>query len=245
MPNNDSFTGFPRECLDFYRALKRHNDKLWFAQHRDDYETHVMAPARAFVLAMGERMRGLAPGLHADPRVNRSIFRIQRDTRFSPDKIPFKTNLGIWLWEGDGPRMECSGFYFQIEPPNLFLGVGLYLFPKHELDEYRRSLVDKQHGREFARVVAQVEKHGLYEFGEKHYKRVPRGFAADHPHAEFLKFSGLYAGLGEKLPPQLHSAALVDYCHGHFKALLPVHRWVSGVINRAQSAQADNRSAWE
>jgi uncharacterized protein (DUF2461 family) len=70
-----------------------------------------MKPARQFVLAMGEQLRQIAPGVHAEPEVNRSIFRIHRDTRFSKDKTPYKTNLELLFWEGEGHRMECPGFY--------------------------------------------------------------------------------------------------------------------------------------
>ena len=83
-----------------------------------------MTPARLFVGEMGARLKKLSPGVQADPRVDKSIFRIFRDTRFSRDKTPYKTHLGIWFWEGDGPRMECSGFYFHLDPPKLMNGSG-------------------------------------------------------------------------------------------------------------------------
>lgn len=236
-----SFTGFPRECVSFYRELRRHNDQVWFARHRAAFEAHVMEPSRRFVEALGDRLRPLAPGLQADPRVNRSIFRIQRDTRFSPDKTPYKTHLGIWLWEGPGPRMECSGFYFQLEPPRIYLGVGIYLFPRPLLAAYREALCDRRRGKAFARAVAAIERSDAYAFGGRRYRRVPRGCAPGHPLAEYLLHDGLYAGREDRLPESLHSAAFVEDCAGHFEALLPLHRWLRELTESAAAQEGDGR----
>jgi uncharacterized protein (TIGR02453 family) len=97
-----------------------------------------MTPARSFVTAMGEKLRKIAPGIVADPRVNKSIFRIYRDTRFSKEKTPFKTNLGIWFWEGDLPRMESFGFYFHVEGKKMMLAAGVYMFQKEQLEAFRK-----------------------------------------------------------------------------------------------------------
>jgi uncharacterized protein (TIGR02453 family) len=157
MPARSSFPGFPRECPAFFKGLERNNNKVWFEQHRHEFDDHVMEPARTFVVEMGARLRRIVPAVHADPRVDRSIFRIFRDTRFSPDKTPYKTHLGLWFWEGDGPRMECSGFYFHLEPKNVFVGVGIYMFPKGFLDAYREAVVDARHGKALRRAVQALQ----------------------------------------------------------------------------------------
>ena len=77
------FTGFPKETLKFFADLAANNNKPWFDLHKPDYEKFVMAPTRDFVVSLGERLRELAPDVVADPRVNKSIFRIYRDIRFS------------------------------------------------------------------------------------------------------------------------------------------------------------------
>ena len=78
-----SFNGFFFETLNFCAELAVHNNKAWFEAHRSDYEAYVLEPSRKFAVAVGERLRQLAPNVMADPRVNKSIFRIYRDTRFS------------------------------------------------------------------------------------------------------------------------------------------------------------------
>src|SRR4030042_3225823 len=95
---------------------------------------------------MGTRLTGLAPDIIADPRVNRSLFRLNRDVRFSRDKTPYKTHVAFWFGEGSRPRMENSGFYFHIEPDSIMTGSGLYFFPKPLLDAYRQAVVHPVYG---------------------------------------------------------------------------------------------------
>ena len=175
MVNAHTFPGFPKRTVTFLRELAAHNDRDWFAAHKAEYEAAVMEPSRAFVLAMGERLRRLAPGIRSDPRANGSLFRIYRDTRFSPDKSPYKTNLGIFFWEGGGPRMDCPGYYFHLEPPNLMLGGGLYIFSRPLLERYRRAVADPEYGPELAAMVKKISARPGYTLGGEHYKRVPRG----------------------------------------------------------------------
>ena len=89
MPGTSAFSGFTKETVDFFTQLKRNNKKIWFDEHKPDYDTYVMTPSREFVFALGDRLEKLSPGIHADPRVNKSIFRIYRDTRFNKDKTPY------------------------------------------------------------------------------------------------------------------------------------------------------------
>jgi uncharacterized protein (TIGR02453 family) len=222
----ETFPGFPKRTVTFLRELAAHNDRDWFAAHKAEYEAAVMETSRAFVLAMGERLRRLTPGIRFDPRANGSLFRIYRDTRFSPDKSPYKTNLGIFFWEGDGPRMDCPGYYFHLEPPNLMLGGGLYIFSRLLLERYRRAVSDPEYGPELAAVVKKISARPGYTLGGEHYKRVPPGYDAE-PEAEFLlHHAGLYAGWEGRIPAEIHSPALLDFCFDKFKPMQPLHRWL-------------------
>ena len=153
-----AFAGFPPECLRFFRGLARHNDRAWFGAHKADYERDVLVPARAFVVAMGARLRRLSPGLRVDPRTGGagSIFRIHRDVRFSKDKRPYKTNLGILFWEGE--RKSGSGYYFHLEPSGLELYVGMYAFDKDQLSAWRRAVDDPTSGRLLAALLRKAAR---------------------------------------------------------------------------------------
>jgi uncharacterized protein (TIGR02453 family) len=229
-----AFNGFTPQTLSFYRELARNNNKTWFDQNRELYENEVMTPARQFVAAMGKKFGRSAPRLQADPRVNKSIFRIYRDTRFSADKSPYKTHLGIWLWEGNGPRMECSGFYLQVESHQLYLGVGIYMFPKWLLEPYHDAIVDPQRGKELRRAIKRCLKVDSCELGGKHYKRTPRGYDTEHPNADLLRHNGLYAGVQLPIPKAFYTRRLVDLCHRYYRGLLPLHRWLLALTHDAR-----------
>lgn len=217
------FTGFPPAAPRFFRALARNNDRAWFEAHRADWEGAVLTPARALVVALGAKLARDVPGLNADPRTDRSIFRLHRDIRFSPDKSPFKTHLGVLWWEGLGHKLESAGFYFQLDAKQIYLGGGFYQFSKAALAAYRERVLDPKAGPALQRAVREVEKRG-YTVGGEQTKRVPRGCDPEHPRADLLRRKGLHAGISLGLPGALHGPELVDLVHGHFKAMLPLHR---------------------
>jgi uncharacterized protein (TIGR02453 family) len=224
--NAKPFAGFTKETVRFFNGLKKNNTKEWFEANRTLYDEHVMAPARAFVVAMGERLRSISPKIIAVPLVNKSIFRINRDTRFSADPSPYKTNLGLYFWEGLRPRMESSGFYFHLEPPEMWLGVGLYMFTDALMTRFRRAAVHPESGPELSQIVEELSALPGVGLGGQHYKRVPVGYDPEHPNAELLKHNGLYSGYDMRIPDEFFSPRLVEYCFERFEAVAPLHRWI-------------------
>jgi uncharacterized protein (TIGR02453 family) len=225
MTDSGAFKGFSKLTIKFFRDLADHNNRAWFEDHREVYESAVMAPSRAFVEAMGARLKPEIPGIVAVPKVNKSIFKINRDTRFSLDPSPYKTNMGLYLWEGPRPRLESAGFYFHLEPPDLMIGGGMYVFPDPVLEKFRRAAVHPRHGRELTVIVKDLTAAG-YELGGRHYKRVPPGFDAGHPNAALLLHKGLYTGWEGKIPPEFFSGTLIDFCYAKFAPIIPLHRWL-------------------
>ena len=226
MDGGETFDGFPKECISFFRELSVNNSIHWFKQHKREYDEFVLKPVRCFVYDMGERLRLIAPRISADPRTNRSLFRINRDIRFSDDKTPYKTHLAVWFWEGSGPRMECSGFYFHLEPDTLMLGVGIYRFPKPLLEKYRTYAVHKKYGTALEQAINNITGTGNITLGGAHYKRIPGGFDPHHKNAALLLHNGLYAGEETPIPDELFSGELVDYCFERFILMAPLHRWL-------------------
>ena len=219
------FNGFSKELLSFFDTLRLNNTQEWFNDHKKDYEVFVKKPAMQFVEAMGEKLQTITPGINAIPKINQSLFRINRDTRFSKDKTPYKTNMGIWFWEGEGKRMECSGFYFHVDDDELMLGVGVYQFPKHLLEKFRDAVVDPVRGASLVKVLKKMEKAGFSANG-KHYKRVPRGYDPDHKNADYLLYNGFHSRVTTRLPKEFYSKALIDYAFKKFKTMLPLHEWL-------------------
>ena len=186
MTTSDKFEGFSSKTVKFFKELARHNSKALFEEHKPSYDSEVLSPSREFVLAMGERLKKIAPLVNADPKVNKSLFRIYRDVRFSKDKSPYKTHMGLWFWEGPGPRMECSGFYFQMEPPKVMLGVGIYCLPKFLLAPYRQARGRPQAGSGVGAGGQKGEKSGLQR-GRAQIQEGAPGFRPGAPPRGALK----------------------------------------------------------
>ena len=96
MPPENRFNGFNRKTFKFFKDLEENNTREWFEEHRSIFEKNVMEPAQEFVMEMGERLKSISPKIVAIPKTDKSIFRIYRDVRFSKDKTPYKTHLGIF-----------------------------------------------------------------------------------------------------------------------------------------------------
>ena len=184
----DAPFSIPEEALSFFSALERNNNKAWFDKNRAKYQENVLEPLKFLVMALGSALSKKLPGLKYEPRVNGSIFRINRDIRFSRNKNPYKTNAGVFLWVGPGHKLACPGVYFHLEAGRVLLGSGVYMFAKESLDLYRRYAAVK--GAALARAIARAERAGFSLEGEK-LSRVPSGFPKDHEYAELLKMKGL------------------------------------------------------
>ena len=222
---SDKFVGFYPETIQFFNELKENNNRLWFEDNKHLFEKDVLVPARLFIVEMGKKLKTLASQVVADPRVDRSIFRIYRDVRFSKNKLPYKTNLGLWFWDGDFEKFASSGFYFHLEPPNIMLGVGIYEFSRQMLDIYRQSIAHPKHGQALLKVINKLTQN-TYQIGGKHYKRVPQGYDPDLPQAELLKYNGIYLGFESEIPAEFYSEKLVDFCFNHYKKMVPMHEWL-------------------
>lgn len=217
---------FPADALDFLAELEAHNHRPWFQSQRDRFEASILEPSRAFVVALGDALRPVAPHLVADPRTDKSIFRMHRDTRFSKDKAPFKTHVGILLWEGDRPKPECSGFYLHIEHSAYRLGAGHYLFARDQIAAWRTLLrSDRAAIAALSRACERVRAEGFSIEGAT-TARVPRGCPADLPHSPFFRHTGLYAW-SEPLPvEELLEPGAVSRITDRFIRMAPVHRWL-------------------
>jgi len=230
MRDKATFNGFSRETVSFFRKLKRNNNKAWFDSHRNEYDHYVLGPAKAFVTAMGDKMKTSIPAIRAEPKINRSIFRIYRDIRFNPDKTPYKTHLGIFFWEGSQARMECPGFYFQLGPDKLILGAGIYMFSSRLLSAYRKAVIASDSGAEIMAIIKNIERMKDFKIGGEHYKRVPPGYDREPPNARLLLHNGLHAGFEARLPEEIFSNKIISFCWEKLRPLIPLHKWLVSLM---------------
>lgn len=225
---NTMFQGFSRDTVSFFNELALNNERAWFEANKERYRREVVQPAQAFVLAMTEPLRTVYPDLQADPRPNGagSIFRIHRDTRFSRDKQPYKTNLGIFFWHGWQGKRERPGYYVHLEGDGLKLYCGLYEFSSEKLLNYRRAVADPKRGAKLLGAIETIQAAGPYTLGGHHYKRIPRGFEVPQERAELICFNTLYTVLETPIPAEVYSSRLVGYCIEHFTAMRPLLQWL-------------------
>ncbi|MCB9451420.1 MAG: DUF2461 domain-containing protein [Anaerolineaceae bacterium] len=225
------FSGFPQAGLDFLAQLAANNEWAWFEAHKDDYQKLLLEPAQAFVVNLGAKLEGLVDGLYSDPRTDGRgvLMRIHRDTRFSKDKSPYKTNISGIFWAGERKKMESSAFGFQIEADGMGLMAGMFSFTPAMLTAYRAAVDDDRQGGKLADIAAALQHTGVYTLNGEHFKRVPTGYAADHPRADLLRHNGLYV-FSPRIPvSDILSPALVDICYAHFEKMAPVQRWLAAV----------------
>ena len=231
---SEEFTGFPKKSVSFLRRLAANNNKAWFDAHRSEYENHLLTPAKQFVAAMADLLVTVSADIRAEPRVGGSIFRINRDTRFSRDKTPYKTHLDLWFWHGggSGASRERPGFFFRLNASRLLLGAGMHGFEAPLLAAYRAEIAESRKGRALRVLLDKVTAKG-YELGGSHYKRVPRGLDPGHPHADLLRHNALHVGQEVPSPMSLSTPAFPAYCLVRFQDMAPVLEWIVGLLRRA------------
>lgn len=214
---------FPPEALTFLRSLKRNNRRDWFLAHRDDYDTYVRGPMLEIVQRLADDMRAFAPEIVCDPKT--AIYRIYRDVRFSPNKAPYKTHIAANFPTRGLPKHEGAGLYFHVSPTEVWVGGGMYAPQTAQLHAVREHIA--QH---LKRLRAIVESPGFRKAvgtldGER-LQRVPRGFAPDHPAAEFLKYRQFLAGC-ELQPKLATSPKFYDTILNVFRQVTPLTRFLN------------------
>ena len=180
------FNGFPKGCIPFLKSLAIHNERVWFNEHKDRYESAVREPALAFIEAMGPKLTRISPHFRAIPKkVGGSLMRVYRDVRFAKDKSPYKTNLGIQFRHELGKDAHAPGFYLHIEPGHCFLGMGLWRPESKQLLKIRDFIIDNPNAWRQALDDGPFKRNFALEGTS--LKRPPRGYPADHPLIDDLK----------------------------------------------------------
>jgi uncharacterized protein (TIGR02453 family) len=224
MPATPSFTP---ALFTFLAELRLHNDRDWFARNRERYLRDVRDPMLRFIAEFAPVLRRIAPRLVADPRpVGGSMFRINRDTRFSGDKTPYKTNVAAHFRHEAGRDVHGPAFYLSLDPDEVDVGGGVWHPEPEPLLLIRRSIAAKPAA--WRRVTGAPAMRRLEVWGES-LKRTPRGFPEDHPLDELLRRKDLAWGLslGERdaLSPRFPARVAELY-----RAMVPTMKLLAQVM---------------
>lgn len=212
---------FAPEAIEFLRKLKRNNRREWFEARREVYERELKRPMLALIERVMHSMEDYAPDHLRSPQ--KCMLRIYRDTRFSADKTPYKTNLAAWWTRNGLEKTSGGGYYMHISPTELIIAAGLYMPPKEQLFAIRTHLLE--HHAEFRRLFENKQLRRKFTTHDpQSLTRPPKGFPADHPASEWIKWRqwGVIAtlpatkALNAKLPAMVEeyfrlAAPLVDF----------------------------------
>jgi uncharacterized protein (TIGR02453 family) len=214
---------FTARTLAFLRALKRNNNREWFRARRDDYEREVREPMIAVIDRLAIDFGRFAPELDASPA--RCIYRIYRDTRFSDDKTPLKTQIAAsFRWRGL-PKHRSAGLYFEVTPGWVWMGGGFYAPETADLVRIRQHISDT-HPELHRLTRAPAFRRTFQAWEGERLSRMPRGFAKDDPAGPYLKHRNFLAG--REFPPTLAtSAAFYPTLLGTFRAVMPIVRFLN------------------
>ena len=180
------YASFQPETIAFLRELERNNNRDWFNTNKARYESHVLDVALEFIQSMYEPLAEIAPRFTAVPkRTGGSLMRVYRDTRFSTDKTPYKTNIGIHFRHEQAKDVHAPGYYVHVDPGQVFIGVGLWRPPADALRQIRERIRHKPAEWERASADKGLRRH--FVLGGEVLTRPPRGFDASHPWIEDIK----------------------------------------------------------
>jgi len=233
MPTTDRstvvrFTGFADRDARFFKALVKHQDRDWFAAHRDEYEEGWLAPMKAL---LAEVRTKLVPRYAHEEIAAPKVFRIHRDVRFSKDKSPYKTHIGGYLGiagSGAGPS-GAAALYVHVAPDELFVAAGQYMMDGESLKRFRAAVDDAKRGPGLTQLLAPLTRAGFGIDSHEQTQRVPRGYDPDHPRADLLRRQGLIAMFPTPDRALLTSPKLVDWLTTNAKKAIPLVEWLAAV----------------
>lgn len=226
MPTHPTqFRGFPKDTFSFLSELSSNNRKAWFDANKDRFRRVVEHPVQDFVPVMRARL------IHAFRDIKHlegKVFRIHRDIRFSKDKTPYKTHVGIRFSEDVSKNCAAPFFYVQLEAEKLFFATGQKEFEGNALDRYRAAVMDVETGRVLDTLVKKIRREGAGLQG-KPLQKVPRGYPADHPRADLLRFKGLHVENCLPVSTQVHGPEFVGICLDQFTKGKPLYDWLKAI----------------
>ena len=174
------------ELFAFFNELKENNNREWFQNNKQRFEAQVREPLLRFVTDFGVRLAEISPHYIADARKSGgSLFRINRDVRFSADKSPYKTQAGVQFRHESGKDVHAPGFYLHLEPGEIFAGVGIWRPDTKTLNKIRDSIVENPD--KWRALVADQTFRATFTLGGESLKRAPKGYEPDHPLIEDLR----------------------------------------------------------
>ena len=205
-----AFRGWPVEAIEFYEGLCADNSKTYWTAHKSVYDEAVRAP---MVELLGELEPEFGPA---------RIFRPNRDVRFSKDKSPYKTQIAATLERGGYVKLSAEG---------LGVGAGAYMMDSPSLKRFRAAVADDKTGPALLDIIAALRKSGIGVSTHESLKRVPPGYAPDHPRADMLRYKDLVAWRDWPVAAWLGTAGAKKRVADTLRATTPLREWLDRALS--------------
>jgi uncharacterized protein (TIGR02453 family) len=228
MATSTKQASFGPELFSFLAELRANNDRDWFAANKHRYEEHLLEPALDFINAFAPRLEKISPHFRADARpTGGSLFRIYRDTRFSKDKTPYKTNLGIHFRHELAKNVNAPGYYLHVGPGEVFAGGGIWHPDSAAATRIREAIVaDPERWKRATRGGTFAKR---LELGGDSLKRVPPWADPAHPFADDLKRKDFF-GWARLSEDDVLAPGFVDEYAGICRAVGPLMRFLCDAL---------------
>lgn len=223
------YASFKPESIRFLEELRVNNNRDWFNANKPRYEEEVLDVALRFIQSMHDPLADMAPHFTAIPkRMGGSLMRVYRDTRFSKNKTPYKTNIGIQFRHEMARDVHSPGYYVHIDPDEVFLGAGMWRPAPDALRGVRERIAAKPSEWERARDDKAFSR--LFKLGGESLIRPPKGFDKDHSQIEDLKRKDFIAvrnmSVDDALSPQFQQKVETA-----FRAAAPYMQFLCKSVN--------------
>lgn len=217
------FRGFPHEAFTFFEGLARDNSKDYWQANKAAWEEGVRRPMLALLDELAEEFGPLR------------MFRPNRDVRFAKDKSPYK------LWAGatsESRAVGGTGYYLQVSASGLVTGYGAMAMARDQLRRFRAAIDDEASGREFEEILAVLARRSLSVISgaEPPLKRVPPGFPAMHPRAEFLRWKGAAVVQEYDRADWMHTAVVLDRIYDVWRGAQPLREWLGAHVGATEES---------
>ena len=209
----------------FLQELKNNNERGWFEANRKRFETVCLEPCLSFIDSAADRVEAFQPPHKAAAKVNGSLRRVYRDTRFSKDKTPFHGFLHLIFWTGSHPN-RSPGLHLVFSPGGLGIGSGQWQFSADELQRYRQALQNEQNCAVLLDAINQAKEAGCH-LEAPALKRVPKDCVANESNEKLLMQKGIVVrNRNEDYPDGFFDERCVSVLMERLEKLLPLQKWL-------------------
>ena len=217
---------FQKSTLTFLKNLKENNHKPWFDENRSKYQ-EARSDFQNFIQQVLSEMMLIDPDLK-ELEAKSTMFRVNRDIRFSKNKTPYKINIAASIKKG-GKKSINAGYYFHLQPDNKsFVGGGLWAPDSNELKMVRQEI--DYSFPEFTKILNNPTFKKTYQTLERDEGQflvnIPKGYEKDNPAGEYLKLKSFFVTkpISDK---ELTQKDLVEETIRNFKTIMPLNKFIN------------------